>query len=293
MSGVSLQYTFAGADEPGRKRVQYFEMMGHRDIYADGWKAVTRHQPGVPFEDDDWELYHLDEDRSECANLAAAQPEKVAELIELWWREAEEYGVLPLDDRTIELFFTRYRDRSPHPTSRRYTYYPPMAPLPAQVAPALGGRGWNLGHDRPPRGRRRGPVRLGHGELRGQPVRPGRPAGLRLQLLRRPSPGGVGGPGPRGPLGGRRAVPPEGPGRRGHPGHRRPPVGILSVPFAMTMISSVGPSVGYDHGSPVSERYRGSFPFEGELDRLEITLTRQPASAHDAEGAERAAMSRQ
>src|SRR5580693_2639913 len=71
-------------------------------------------------------------------------PDKVTELVELWWREAEEYGVLPLDDRTIELFFTRYRDRSPHTTSRRSTYYPPMAPLPAQVAPALGGRGWDL-----------------------------------------------------------------------------------------------------------------------------------------------------
>ena len=53
-------------------------------------------------------------------------------------------GVLPLDDRTIELFSTRYRDRSPHPTSRRYSYFPPMSPLPGQVAPALGGRGWDM-----------------------------------------------------------------------------------------------------------------------------------------------------
>ena len=67
---------------PSSKRVQYYEMMGHRAIYADGWKAVTRHQPGVPFEDDDWELYHLAEDRSECHNLAAAMPDKVAELVD-------------------------------------------------------------------------------------------------------------------------------------------------------------------------------------------------------------------
>ena len=119
-------------------------MMGHRAIYADGWKAVTRHQPGVAFDDDDWELYHLAEDRSECVNLAAAMPDKVGEMVALWWKEAEEYGVLPLDDRTIELFFTRYRDRSPHPSSRRYTYYPPMSPLPGQVAPSLGGRGWDM-----------------------------------------------------------------------------------------------------------------------------------------------------
>ena len=119
-------------------------MMGHRAIYVDGWKAVTRHQPGVPFEDDDWELYHLAEDRSECHNLAAAMPDKVAEMVERWWAEAEEQGVLPLDDRTIELFSTRYRDRSAHPTNRSYSYFPPMSPLPGQVAPALGGRGWDM-----------------------------------------------------------------------------------------------------------------------------------------------------
>jgi arylsulfatase A-like enzyme len=294
MSGVSLQYTFAGPDEPGHKRVQYFEMMGHRGIYADGWKAVTRHQPGVPFEDDQWELYHLDEDHSECRDLAADRPEKVAELVELWWREAEEYGVLPLDDRTIELFFTRYRDGSPHPTSRRYTYYPPMSPLPAQVAPALGGRGWDLsativraegaGGVLYASGTENSGVSLfvqddqlvfdyncfGDHHLVESEVRvPVGPSVVGVQFLRK--------------------------GRAGQAtlvidGR---PSGSLSVPFAMTLISSVGPSVGYDHGSPVSERYRGSFPFEGELDRLEITLTRQPASAGDAEGAERAAMSRQ
>ncbi len=97
------------------KSVQYFEMMGHRAIYADGWKAVTRHQPKVAFDDDQWELYHVAEDRSECNDLAAAEPERLAELVELWWKEAEEHGVLPLDDRTVELFGARFRDRSPHP----------------------------------------------------------------------------------------------------------------------------------------------------------------------------------
>ena len=294
VSGVSLRYTFAGPDEPSRKRVQYFEMMGHRGIYADGWKAVTRHQPGVPFEDDDWELYHLDEDRSECRNLAADRPDKVAELIELWWHEAEEYGVLPLDDRTIELFFTRYRDRSPHPTSRRYTYYPPMSPLPGQVAPALGGRGWEMTATivRPEgaggvlyaSGTENSGVSLfvqggrlvfdyncfgDHHLVESEAPVPVGPSVVGVQFLRR--------------------------GRAGEAtlvidGR---PSGSMSVPFAMTMISSVGPSVGYDHGSPVSERYDGPFPFEGELDRLEINLARQPTSARDAEGAERAAMSRQ
>src|SRR5664280_1108856 len=129
LSGVPLAYTFDATDAPTNKHVQYFEMMGHRGIYAHGWKAITRHQPGVRFEDDEWELYHLTEDRSECHNLAAEMPDKVAALIQLWWREAEEYGVLPLDDRTIELFFTRYRDHSPHPVDRHYSYFPPTLPL--------------------------------------------------------------------------------------------------------------------------------------------------------------------
>ena len=60
-------------------------------------------------------------------------PEKLAELIALWWREAEEHGVLPLDDRLIELFGARFQDRTAHPANRRYTYRPPMSPLPAQA----------------------------------------------------------------------------------------------------------------------------------------------------------------
>jgi arylsulfatase len=73
------------------------------------------------------------------------------------------------------------------------------------------------------------------------------------------------------------------------------PSGTLTVPFVMTMISSVGPSVGYDHGSPVSPRYVAPFPFEGTLRRLDVTLARQSATDQDEEdrAAERAAMSRQ
>ena len=69
----------------------------------------------------------------------------------------------------------------------------------------------------------------------------------------------------------------------------------MDIPFAMTMISSVGPSVGYDHGSPVSERYHGSFPFEGTLLRLDIDVLR-PSGADQQNGGEvagRSAMARQ
>ena len=147
VTGTSMAYTFDAPDEPTRKGVQYFEMMGHRGLYEDGWKAVTRHQAGTSFDDDTWELYDLTVDRSECHDLAAEHPERLAAMVERWWEVARDEGVLPLDDRTIELFGARFRDRSVHPTSRRYTYYPPMTPLPAQVAPALGGRGWDMDAD--------------------------------------------------------------------------------------------------------------------------------------------------
>ncbi len=83
-------------------------------------------------------------DRSECHDLAAEEPERLAALVDLWWAEAEAHGVLPLDDRTIELFGTRFRDRSAHPASRHYTYLPPMTPMPAQAAAAISGRSWDM-----------------------------------------------------------------------------------------------------------------------------------------------------
>jgi arylsulfatase len=294
VSGTSLAYSFAEAGEPSRKHVQYFEMMGHRAIYADGWKAVTRHQAGVPFEDDDWELYHLDDDRSECRNLAAEQPDRLAELVELWWREAEEYGVLPLDDRTIELFMTRYRDRSPHPVDRHYTYFPPMSPLPGQAAPALGGRGWEMDAtiDRPDGAA--GVLYASGNENSGVSlfVQDGHLV-LDYNCFGDHQVVVSAAPVPVGPsVVGVRCV------RTGRGGEATLVVdgaasGSVELPFLMTLISSVGPSVGYDHGSPVSERYEAPFPFEGTLHRLDVQVMGGRPTADETAAAERAAMSRQ
>lgn len=148
LHGASIVPTFADAAAPAPRTVQYFEQMGHRGIYVDGWKATTYHEAGTAFDDDRWGLYHLDDDFSECHDLATEHPERLAELVAAWWREAEAHGVLPLDDRTIELFGARPRPGTPHfappgadgPT---YTYRPPMAHLPSDVSPALGGRNWD------------------------------------------------------------------------------------------------------------------------------------------------------
>ncbi len=298
ISGVSMGYSFDTPEAPSPKTVQYYEMMGHRAIYSDGWKAVTRHQAGTPFEEDDWELYHLADDRSECENLAAAMPDRLTGMIELWWREAEEYGVLPLDDRTIELFFTRYRDGSPHPSNRRYTYFPPIAPLPGQVAPALGGRGWDMAAtiERP---EGTGGVLYASGTEN---------SGISLfiqddhlvldyncfgdhhvMVSDATVPVGAAVVGARFRRSGKSAEATLVVGGRDS--------GTMDIPFAMTMISSVGPSIGYDHGSPVSERYSGHFPFEGNLKQLDVTVlhrsSTEPSSEAEAETAERAAMTRQ
>lgn len=83
-------------------RTQYFEMLGHRAVWHDGWKAVTRHRPGSPFDEDTWRLYDTRVDFSECHDLAAAHPDLLAELQQRWWEEAERFDVLPLDDRTLK-----------------------------------------------------------------------------------------------------------------------------------------------------------------------------------------------
>ncbi|WP_236792048.1 arylsulfatase [Amycolatopsis sp. GM8] len=101
--GTSMLYTFGDAAAPTSHRTQYFEMIGHRGIWQDGWKAVAHHPQGTDFDEDQWELYHVDEDLSEAVDLAQEHPDKLKEMVELWWSEAEKYGVLPLDDRWTKL----------------------------------------------------------------------------------------------------------------------------------------------------------------------------------------------
>ncbi len=94
--GVSMAYTFDHPDEPTHKKVQYFELSGNRGIWKDGWKAVADHVNSPSFDADQWELYHVDEDFCEAHDLAAVYPEKLKELIDLWWVEAQKNGVFPM-----------------------------------------------------------------------------------------------------------------------------------------------------------------------------------------------------
>jgi len=144
--GVSLKPVLADPKANVARGAQYFEMLGHRGIYKDGWKAVTHHESGKPFDDDQWELYHLDKDFSETNDLASAEPARLKELTDLWWAEAEQHGVLPLDDRLAFALFAASR-RPGMPTTRtHFTYRPPISHIVSDACPPVA-RGWKMAVD--------------------------------------------------------------------------------------------------------------------------------------------------
>lgn len=116
IEGVSFLSTFPSATAPEVRTTQYFEMMGNRAIYRDGWIAATRH--GIPwmtagqetgFDSDRWELYDLTKDFTEANDLAAQNPGTLKELLAAFDTEARKYNVLPLDDRMAGRFDQRNR----------------------------------------------------------------------------------------------------------------------------------------------------------------------------------------
>ncbi|MGA0862514.1 MAG: arylsulfatase [Ilumatobacteraceae bacterium] len=131
LHGTSMAYTFSGPDAPTRKKVQHFEMLGHRGLVADGWKAVTIHDPRTPIDDDTWELYQLDADFSESVDLATQNPSKVAEMEAMWWEEAAKYKVLPIDDRSGG------GARRRRPVKQHYVLWPGLERVPSDAAPRL------------------------------------------------------------------------------------------------------------------------------------------------------------
>ena len=137
LPGVSMRYTFDAADEPTRKESQYYEMLGTRGIWSKGWKAAAEHGP-VPiglgkFDEDHWQLFHTDEDRSEAHDVAEQNPQKLEELKALWLEEAKKYDVLPLNDLSI-MDFRALEYEVAVPSSGQYTYYPGTSAIPEASA---------------------------------------------------------------------------------------------------------------------------------------------------------------
>lgn len=266
MHGASIRPTFTDPDAPNPRSVQYFEQMGHRGIWHDGWKATTYHEAGHPFDEDTWGLYRLDDDFSECHDLAAEHPEKLAELEALWWQQAEEMGVLPLDDRTIELFFATPRPGTVH-GRMQYVYVPPMSHLPSDASPPLGTRPWTITAevtvgDEPVEGvlYARGSHNVGHSffvqdsvlhfdyNALGTHHRASGPISLspgRHSLTARFE---------RVEKAGRMVVSVDG-----------TDVGSVDVPRLVRILGSTGTDIGCDRGSTVVSDYTAPFAFTGEL----------------------------
>jgi arylsulfatase len=141
LDGVSFADTFGDAAAADRHTLQYYEMFGCRALYRDGWKAVAHHdiqaeEPGL--DDVTWELYDLRADPAECHDVAAVHPDLLADMIDVWWTEAERNGALPLDNRPFsEMVFGRPSSVRPR---ARYTYWPGRAPVPESVAVNVRGR---------------------------------------------------------------------------------------------------------------------------------------------------------
>ena len=156
MEGTSFLYTFEDANAPERHTVQYFEAVGNRAIYKDGWWAackldripwdlspatMARFAPGTyDSEQDTWELYYLPDDFSQANDLAAENPEKLAELKELFWEEAEKHNVLPL----LAAFSVFFGNLPPMPTITTQTFYGDVQNIASGMIPRIYGRSYAI-----------------------------------------------------------------------------------------------------------------------------------------------------
>ena len=127
--------TLTDASAPGRE-TQFYSMLGQRALYHQGWLVNTVHPPisgWGNFDQDAWELYHLEEDRSQSRNLAEQEPERLEQMKTLWSYYAGLYNGLPLDDRSaLEILNTPRPE--PGESRNRYVYYPDTAEVPEVVA---------------------------------------------------------------------------------------------------------------------------------------------------------------
>ncbi len=147
IEGVSMAYTFdeANAGKPTAHKTQYFEMMGVRGIYHEGWYACTTpirpawvvagptvQDPATAFK---WELYDLSKDWTQSNDLAASNPKKLKELQDVFWKEARKYEVLPLDASVA----TRLVAPRPNITAGRseFIYTRPLTGIPQGDSPLL------------------------------------------------------------------------------------------------------------------------------------------------------------
>jgi arylsulfatase A-like enzyme len=147
IEGVSMKYTWdkASANAPTQHTTQYFEMLGNRAIYQDGWVAATT-PATLPWELSTasppdvitgykWELYNVDQDPTQSDDLAAKMPEKLKQLQDAFYSEAAKYNVLPLDNSSL----ARWNTPRPSLTAGQtvFTYSGELSGVPTSAAPSI------------------------------------------------------------------------------------------------------------------------------------------------------------
>jgi arylsulfatase A-like enzyme len=282
IEGTSFAPSIRNATLPSKNEPQYFEMFGHRGLWQDGWKAVAFHPSGAPFENDAWELYHLDRDFSETNDLAKQQPERLAAMVAEWWKQAEAHKVLPLDDR----FGPRFAENAARTHHRRqFVFHKGVGHIPTEVAPDVRGRSYLIEADVKVKAGDQG-VLIAHGDatsgyslylrdghlvhdlniggehqiVRSEQVVPSGEHVLGLHMLQE----------------GKRVATLLIDGK---------PCGSAPITYGFfTLVSWSGLDIGLDRGSPVST-YEAPFTFTGELRKVTITMNPDRVLDGDAVGA--------
>ena len=297
--GVSFAPTFDDDAADEVHAVQYYEMLGCRALYDRGWKAVTYHEiqadePGL--DRAPWELYDLRTDPSECHDLAAAEPERLAAMVDRWWQEAERNQVLPLDNRPFsDLVFQRPETVPPR---NRYRYWPGRAPVPESVAVNVRARAHTVTAHVTVAADHVGPVEgvlIAQGSVLG---------GWSLHLLADPT--GAGGPSRLvyvHNLAGWRhyrveaEIEPLGPGDHRLTFAFVPPAAELRVDdvvvgrgevrrtvWSRFSLTGAGLTAGWSPDfSPAAQDYRGHFPFTAALHHVDVDVPGDPVHDPDAE----------
>lgn len=283
LEGVSFKASLTDPSAPSKTTPQYFEQFGHRGLWQQGWKAVAYHPPGEPFDADRWELYDLARDFNETNDRAAAEPDRLAAMIESWWRLAERHNVLPLDDRFRERFAENAANFHGHRT--RYVLHAGMGHVPTEVAPDLRSRSYLIEAFVELTGGDSGAL-IAHGDATsgyslyiqdGRLVHDMNVGGEHV-ILRSETPVPETGAHRLG-LRVRRLTHIENPTPATGPGTSEMtlefdgvPVGRLETKLGLpNFISWSGLDIGRDRGSPVSN-YAAPFAFTGKLLRVEVTM---------------------
>jgi arylsulfatase len=296
LEGSSLLYSLNAPTAPSRHTEQYFEMLANRGLYKDGWMASTHPKrlpwtPPVLAIDPDsytWELYHVADDYSQAHDLAAKEPQRLAEMKEAFYAEAANYQALPIDTRTIQR--TAQSARPSNMNGReQVTFYPGPARYGPGAWPDLRNRSWRMSAEvEVASGKADGMIVTEGGRFAGWGVMlfGGRPTFiykrsmqpqdmLRVEATRPLSPGkhhielafeqdpgfGFG-------LGGTAILRVD--GAEAGKGHI-----AATVPAFM---STDGAAVGRDTGTPLTDEYQLPFLFQGRIDRVDIFTPQKGAA---------------